>query len=49
VCGRTVEIEGREVERWTSRVTDVEGFVDVDHTVEITGTCAGCATPPPAS
>jgi Fur family transcriptional regulator, ferric uptake regulator len=42
-CGRTVEIEGREVERWTRRVADAEGFVDVDHTVEITGTCATCA------
>jgi Fur family ferric uptake transcriptional regulator len=43
VCGRTVEIEGREVERWTRQVADAEGFVDVDHTVEIIGTCAGCA------
>ncbi|HEY6747286.1 MAG TPA: transcriptional repressor [Mycobacteriales bacterium] len=46
VCGRTVEIEGREVERWTRRVAEAEGFVDVDHTVEIIGTCAGCAIPP---
>jgi Fur family transcriptional regulator, ferric uptake regulator len=45
-CGRTVEIEGREVERWTRRVAAAEGFVDVDHTVEIVGTCAACATPP---
>jgi Fur family transcriptional regulator, ferric uptake regulator len=43
VCGRTVEIEGGEVERWTRRVAEAEGFVDVDHTVEILGTCAGCA------
>lgn len=49
VCGRTVEIEGREVERWTSRVAAAEGFVDVDHTVEIIGTCAGCATRRPGS
>jgi Fur family ferric uptake transcriptional regulator len=42
-CGRTVEIEGREVERWTRRVADAEGFVDVDHTVEVVGTCSGCA------
>jgi Fur family transcriptional regulator, ferric uptake regulator len=44
-CGRTVEIEGREVERWTRRVAEAEGFVDVDHTVEIVGTCAACASP----
>ena len=42
-CGRTVEIEAREVERWTGRVAEAEGFVDVDHTIEITGTCAACA------
>jgi len=42
-CGRTVEIEGREVERWTRRVAEAEGFVDVDHTAEIIGTCADCA------
>ena len=42
-CGRTVEIEGREVERWTRRVAEAEGFTDVDHAVEITGTCAACA------
>jgi Fur family transcriptional regulator, ferric uptake regulator len=41
-CGRTVEISGREVERWTSRVAEAEGFVDIDHTIEIFGTCAGC-------
>ncbi len=42
-CGRTVEIEGRAVETWTRQVAEAEGFVDVDHTVEIFGTCAGCA------
>jgi Fur family ferric uptake transcriptional regulator len=38
-----VEVEGREVERWTRQVADAAGFVDVDHTVEIIGTCAECA------
>ena len=42
-CGRAVEIEGRGVERWTRRVAEAEGFVDVDHTVEIVGTCGACA------
>ena len=43
-CGRTVEIEGREeVEQWTQRVAETEGFVDVDHTIEVFGTCAECA------
>lgn len=34
VCGRTVEIEGREVERWTRRVAEAAGLVEIDHTVE---------------
>lgn len=42
-CGRTVEVEGREVERWTRRVAEAEGFTEVDHAMEITGTCAACA------
>jgi Fur family ferric uptake transcriptional regulator len=42
-CGRTVEIEGAGVERWARRVAQAEGFVDVDHTVEIFGTCTDCA------
>jgi Fur family transcriptional regulator, ferric uptake regulator len=43
VCGRTIEIDGREVERWTQRVADSQGFTDIEHTVEIFGTCATCA------
>ena len=43
VCGRTVLVEGRTVERWAARIAAQEGFVDVAHTLEFTGTCAGCA------
>ena len=42
-CGRAVEIEGRAVERWAAQVAAREGFVDVDHTIEVFGTCADCA------
>ncbi len=42
-CGRTVEVEGPEVERWADRVAGAHGFVDVAHTVEILGTCGDCA------
>ncbi|HSV64901.1 MAG TPA: Fur family transcriptional regulator [Mycobacteriales bacterium] len=42
-CGLTVEIEGRAVERWTQQVAAEQGFSDVDHTVEVFGTCTGCA------
>ena len=42
-CGRTVEVEGRAVERWARQVGEDHGFVDVDHVVEVLGTCASCA------
>ena len=38
-CGRTVEIEGRAVERWADRVAAEHGFSQVDHTVELIGVC----------
>jgi Fur family ferric uptake transcriptional regulator len=41
-CGRTVEVEGPEVERWAAKVAAGHGFVEVTHTVEILGTCAVC-------
>jgi Fur family ferric uptake transcriptional regulator len=43
VCGRTVEVEGPEVERWATRVAADHGFVDVVHTLEVLGTCHECA------
>ncbi len=42
VCGRTVEIEGPAVERWTASVADAHGFTEVDHTLELVGRCAEC-------
>jgi Fur family ferric uptake transcriptional regulator len=42
-CGRAVEVEGPAIERWASRVAELHGYVDVDHTVELFGTCAACA------
>lgn len=44
-CGRTVEVEGPEVERWAERVAAENEFVDVSHTLEAFGTCAECAGP----
>jgi Fur family ferric uptake transcriptional regulator len=43
-CGRTVEVEGPTVERWASTVAEQHGYVDVDHTLEIVGTCGDCAS-----
>ena len=42
-CGRAVDIEGPAVEKWADTLAAHHGFVDVDHTVEIVGTCADCA------
>lgn len=42
-CGRAVEVEGPEVERWAEGVAAAHDFVDVAHTVEIVGTCGTCA------
>lgn len=42
-CGRAEEIEGRAIERWTDDVARSHGFVDVQHTIEIFGTCPDCA------
>ncbi|MFK5583771.1 MULTISPECIES: Fur family transcriptional regulator [unclassified Serinicoccus] len=41
-CGRTVEIEGPTVERWTDAVAAEHGFSEVAHTLEIVGTCSDC-------
>ena len=42
-CGRTVEVEGPEVESWADRVAEANEFVDVSHTLEIFGTCRECS------
>jgi Fur family ferric uptake transcriptional regulator len=47
VCGTAVEVEGRAVESWATKVAAEAGFVDVDHTVEVFGVCPSCASPRP--
>ena len=42
-CGRSVEVEGPEVEAWASAVARQHGFTAVTHTVEVFGTCTECA------
>jgi Fur family transcriptional regulator, ferric uptake regulator len=41
-CGRTEEIEGRAVERWAGEVARAHGYTEVDHTVELFGSCPTC-------
>jgi Fur family transcriptional regulator, ferric uptake regulator len=42
-CGRTVEVADPPVERWAARVAAEHGFADVQHQLEVFGTCAACA------
>lgn len=42
-CGRTVEVDGPTVEKWTTKVAEEHGFTDVEHTLEIFGRCTACA------
>jgi Fur family ferric uptake transcriptional regulator len=42
-CGRSIEVEGPEVEAWASEIASAHGFTDVSHTVEVFGTCAACS------
>jgi Fur family ferric uptake transcriptional regulator len=42
-CGTAVEVEGPAVEAWAEKVAAEHGFIGVEHTLEIFGTCANCA------
>lgn len=44
LCGRTVEVEGPEVERWADEIAERHGFVEITHTIEILGVCRACAS-----
>ena len=41
-CGRTIEVQDRPVARWADRIGAEHGFVDIEHTVEVYGTCGAC-------
>jgi Fur family ferric uptake transcriptional regulator len=38
-----VEVSGKHVEAWAAEVATRHGFSDVNHTIELFGTCADCA------
>ena len=44
-CGRTVEVDGPEVEAWAAAVARRHGFTAVSHTVEVFGVCKPCRRP----
>jgi Ferric uptake regulator family len=41
--GRTIEVEGPAIERWTDRIAAEQGFSDVQHHLEVFGRCSNCA------
>lgn len=45
-CGRTVEVQGPAVERWTDTMARKHGYVEVSHSLELFGTCARCSGSP---
>jgi Fur family transcriptional regulator, ferric uptake regulator len=42
-CRRTVEVDSAAVERWAKRIAEENGFAEVEHVVEVFGTCTDCA------
>ncbi|MFI0446486.1 Fur family transcriptional regulator [Actinomadura sp. 6N118] len=46
-CSRSRPVDSEAVEAWAGQVAEATGFAAVEHTVELTGICAGCrpATP----
>lgn len=42
-CGLSRPVDAEVVERWADRVAEDSGFIDVEHTLELAGTCATCA------
>jgi len=41
-CGRTVEVEEPQVERWAEDVAGRHGYAEVSHTLEVFGICGDC-------
>ena len=43
VCGRTVEVQGPNLESLVRAIAAEHGFTEVEHTLEFFGTCQSCA------
>jgi len=41
-CGLTIEVQAPSVERWAAATAADHGFTDVQHTLDIFGTCQRC-------
>lgn len=42
VCGHAEEIEQSQIEAWVTSVAQGYGFANVEHSLELFGTCAPC-------
>ncbi len=42
-CGRTQEVEAPSVEQWARAVAAEHGYTDINHELELFGTCAQCS------
>lgn len=43
-CGTAVDIDVPGLEEWADRTAAQHGFSELDHVLELVGTCAACAT-----
>lgn len=41
-CGLGQPVDATLIESWAAQITDASGYADVQHTVELTGTCPDC-------
>lgn len=48
-CGTSSPVDAAAVETWAQAIAETSGFDDVQHTVELTGICTQCRTPPQRS
>jgi len=42
-CGTAVEVKSAAVDQWATTVAEEHGFTEVEHWVELFGTCSNCA------
>jgi len=42
-CGTAEDIQGPGLDAWLRQISDLHGYTDIDHTLELTGTCPECA------
>ena len=43
-CRRAVEVTRKDIEAWAKQVAAENAFTDIEHEVEVYGTCQDCAT-----